>query len=70
MLRTPLCDLLSIDVPLLQAPMSGVVSPQLVAAVSNAGGLGILPGIMVPPRSDLALLRRRLRTSLQVCTLA
>lgn len=48
-LRTPLCDLLSIDVPLLQAPMSGVVTPPLVAAVSNAGGLGILPGIMVPP---------------------
>lgn len=56
-LRTLLCDLLAIEVPVLQAPMSGVVSPQLVAAVSNAGGLGILPGIMVPPEDLRAQIR-------------
>jgi nitronate monooxygenase len=48
-LRTPLLQVLGIDLPLLQAPMSGVVTPALVAAVSNSGGLGLLPGIMVPP---------------------
>jgi len=37
--------------------MSGVVTPPLVAAVSEAGGLGILPGIMVPPDD----LRRQIR---------
>jgi nitronate monooxygenase len=57
MLRTPLCDLLSIEVPLLQAPMSGVVTPPLVAAVANAGGLGILPGILVPPDELRAQIR-------------
>ena len=39
-LRTPLCDLLGIDVPIVQAPVSTV--PALVAAVSGAGGLGVL----------------------------
>jgi nitronate monooxygenase len=48
-LRTSLVELLGIELPLLQAPMSGVVTPPLVAAVSNAGGLGLLPGVMVPP---------------------
>jgi nitronate monooxygenase len=33
-----------IDIPIVQAPMSGATTPQLVAAVSNAGGLGSLPG--------------------------
>lgn len=33
-------DLLGIDHPIIQAPMAGVATPRLVAAVSNAGGLG------------------------------
>jgi len=33
-----------LDIPIVQAPMSGATTPQLVAAVSNAGGLGSLPG--------------------------
>ena len=38
--RTDLCDLLDIEPPILQAPMAGSTTPALVAAVSNAGGLG------------------------------
>jgi nitronate monooxygenase len=41
--RTPLCDLLGIDAPVVLAPMGGAVTPTLAAAVSNAGGLGMLP---------------------------
>ncbi|MCP9210437.1 NAD(P)H-dependent flavin oxidoreductase [Streptomyces sp. NEAU-Y11] len=41
-LTTPLCRRLGIDVPLVQAPIGSAVSPELVAAVSNAGGLGML----------------------------
>jgi nitronate monooxygenase len=41
--RTPLCDLLGIEVPVVLAPMGGAVTPTLAAAVSNAGGLGMLP---------------------------
>ncbi|MCY1289073.1 Nitronate monooxygenase [compost metagenome] len=37
-----LCRLLGISHPLIQAPMAGVSTPQLAAAVSNAGGLGSL----------------------------
>lgn len=41
-LRTPVCDLLGIELPILQAGMAGATTPELVAAVSNAGGLGII----------------------------
>ncbi|OWK45705.1 NAD(P)H-dependent flavin oxidoreductase [Fimbriiglobus ruber] len=33
---------LGIDLPLIQAPMAGVSTPEMAAAVSNAGGLGSL----------------------------
>jgi nitronate monooxygenase len=41
-LRTPVCDLLGIDVPLVQAPIGRASCPELAAAVSNAGALGML----------------------------
>ena len=34
--------LVGIDIPIVQAPMGGATSPQFAAAVSNAGGLGML----------------------------
>ena len=37
MLRTPLSDLLGLEVPVIQAGMSIFTSPGLAAAVSNAG---------------------------------
>jgi enoyl-[acyl-carrier protein] reductase II len=40
-LKTALCDLLGIDVPILLAPMgAGATSAEFAAAVSNQGGLG------------------------------
>ena len=39
-LHTALCDILHIEIPIIQAPMR-VAIPALVAAVSNAGGLGM-----------------------------
>ena len=41
-LRTELCGVLSIDVPVIQAGMSVHTSPALVVAVAEAGGLGSL----------------------------
>jgi nitronate monooxygenase len=41
-LRTALCDRLGIEVPILSAGMGSVAGPELVAAVSNAGGFGVL----------------------------
>jgi len=37
---TELTDLLNIKHPIIQAPMAGSTNPELVGAVSNAGGLG------------------------------
>jgi len=42
MLRTSLCDLLGIQHPIVLAGMGGVSMHRLVAAVSNAGGLGVI----------------------------
>lgn len=41
-MKTALCDRLGIELPIIQAPMAGAVGPNLAAAVSNAGGLGML----------------------------
>ena len=40
MLKTPLCDLFGIEVPIILAPMGSCTSAELAAAVSNQGGLG------------------------------
>lgn len=40
MLHTRFCELFEIDVPVLQAAIWPATSPELVAAVSEAGGLG------------------------------
>ena len=42
-----ICDLLNIQLPLIQAPMAGVQGSALAIAVSNAGGLGSLPCAML-----------------------
>jgi nitronate monooxygenase len=39
-MRTPVCELLGIEQPIVQAPMAAV--PELAAAVSNAGALGMV----------------------------
>ncbi|MCG8547017.1 MAG: nitronate monooxygenase [Alphaproteobacteria bacterium] len=43
MYHTVICDMLGIRYPILQGAMQGGGGVELVAAVSNAGGLGILP---------------------------
>ncbi len=42
-LETPLTELLGIAAPIVQAPIGDLAPPRLVAAVSNAGGLGMHP---------------------------
>ncbi len=59
-LRTPLCDRLGLEHPIVQSGMGGVAGPDLVAEVSRAGALGILAGLNVPP-ADLRTLIRRVR---------
>ncbi len=60
MLRTPLCDLLGIEFPVIQAGMGLFTVAELVAAVCNAGGLGSLGASQRPVddlRRQLALTR-------------
>jgi nitronate monooxygenase len=52
--------LLGTELPIIQAPMAGVQGSALAIAVSNAGGLGSLPGAMLSPdalRQELAAIR-------------
>ncbi len=62
MFHTAVCDLLGIRVPILQGAMQGGGGVDLVAAVSNAGGLGVLPTFGGPDkklRQDIAAVRER-----------
>ncbi len=42
MIKTPLCELLGIEYPIFQGGMAWISDGKLAAAVSNAGGLGII----------------------------
>ena len=50
-LHTPICDQLGIQYPVFLAGMGGVSLAPLVAAVSNAGGLGIMGAATLYPQS-------------------
>src|SRR2546430_2646162 len=53
-----LCETLGIEYPIIAAPMGpDLTGPELVAAVGNAGGLGILQAQLCPP----PLFRRQLQ---------
>lgn len=60
-MRTPLCDLLGIEIPIVSAPVIASVGPpaasRLAAAVSEAGGLGT----MALWYAELEVLRTRIR---------
>lgn len=58
LLENPLCKLLSIRYPIVQAGMAGQTTPELVAAVSNAGGLGILGATRMTPEKLLDAVRK------------
>ncbi len=45
MLRTPVCDVLGIEVPVMQAAIWPATAPELVAAVSEVGGLGSIGSV-------------------------
>jgi len=51
MFRTRITDSYGLEAPIISAGMAFVARPPLVAAVSNAGGMGTLGGAMVAPSS-------------------
>jgi enoyl reductase-like protein len=48
-IRTPITDLLKINHPILLAGMNVAAGPKLAAAVTNAGGLGVIGGVGYTP---------------------
>ena len=62
MIRTRVCELMEIDHPIALGGMGSIYSPDLVAAVSNAGGLGAMGCHYLNPdqlRAGTAALRER-----------
>lgn len=48
-LYSPVCDIFEIEYPVVLAGMGGASTPELAAAVSNAGGLGVLGAAACQP---------------------
>jgi len=64
LLTTPVTTLLNIQHPILLAGMGHTSGPELVAAVSNAGGLGVIGGVGYTPdmlREMIADVKAKLR---------
>jgi NAD(P)H-dependent flavin oxidoreductase YrpB (nitropropane dioxygenase family) len=57
MLKTELSKALGLETPLISAGMAFVAGPALAAAVSNAGGLGMLGTGMAPPEGLRQMIR-------------
>ncbi|HWP51932.1 MAG TPA: enoyl-[acyl-carrier-protein] reductase FabK [Clostridia bacterium] len=57
MVNTPLCELLGIDAPIIQGGMAWIADAKLAAAVSNAGGLGLISAM----NADAEWLRTQIR---------
>jgi NAD(P)H-dependent flavin oxidoreductase YrpB (nitropropane dioxygenase family) len=58
MLKTRFCERFGIDAPIMVAPMGpDLTGPELVAAICNAGGFGVLRAQLCPP----PLLQQRIR---------
>ena len=57
MIKSPICDLLGIRYPLFQGGMAWISDARLAAAVSNAGGLGLISAI----QGGVEAVRREIR---------
>ena len=49
-IKTPITDLFGIKHPVILAGMNVAAGPQLAAAVTNAGGLGVIGGLGYTPK--------------------
>jgi NAD(P)H-dependent flavin oxidoreductase YrpB (nitropropane dioxygenase family) len=53
-----LCDTLGVNLPIVQPPVGSAAAPELVAAVSEAGGLGMLALTWQSPEEARRSIRR------------
>ncbi|NLK17069.1 MAG: enoyl-[acyl-carrier-protein] reductase FabK [Clostridiales bacterium] len=62
MIKTPICDLLGIEYPIIQGGMAWIADADLAGAVSNAGGLGLIASMS----ADAEWLRGQIRKARQL----
>ena len=65
MIQTPFTKRLGITHPILLAGMANISKADLAAAVSNAGGLGVVGGAFITPtelRKELKMLKEQLNS--------
>ena len=62
MFKTRVTEMLGVEYPIIQGGMQWVSRPELAAAVSNAGGCGILSALTYPTPEELAREIRRTKT--------
>jgi Dioxygenases related to 2-nitropropane dioxygenase len=63
MFKTKITEMLGIQYPIVQGGMQGASRAELVSAVSNAGGLGILSALTFPTPEELAAEIRKTKSS-------
>jgi NAD(P)H-dependent flavin oxidoreductase YrpB (nitropropane dioxygenase family) len=61
-IKTPITDLFGIKHPIILAGMNVAAGPELAAAVTNAGGLGVIGGVGYTPKV--------LRSQVRICRLS
>lgn len=65
-ISTPLTEMFKIQHPILLAGMNVAAGPELAAAVTNAGGLGVIGGLGYTPKTLKAQVRAS-RSSQYLC---
>ena len=61
-MKTRITELLGIEYPIIQGGMANIATGEFAAAVSNAGGLGIIGAASAPPETMPVRLPQRLLT--------
>ena len=56
--RTRICDLLGIELPIIGAGTGSIATPELAAAVTNAGGFGMMGAAGDPPEAVIEAVQR------------
>lgn len=56
--RIRFAQMIGVETPILNAPMSGIATPAMVAAVSEAGGLGVIPATDLMPEQIIDFVRQ------------
>ena len=63
MVKTRVCDIFGINYPIIQGALQGLSYAELAAAVSNAGALGMISGVLSPEKLRQEIRKARSLTS-------